>query len=110
MKTLYTLVSSAIILLGGLFVIDSLASWDSFAVVSASAGWAVTVTGILHLFIALGGRSDKPVLWLAVLSGSLLVVLVICGWVFASFAFDWPEVVTVVFTVSATILALVEKR
>lgn len=101
--------SSAIILLGGVFVIDSLLSWDNFAVVSDIAGWAVAVTGVLHLFIALGGHGGKPVRWLAASSGIILVVLVVSGWVFASFGRDWPEIASVALLAIAITLAMVEK-
>jgi hypothetical protein len=106
MKRTYTVVSSGVILLGCGFVVDSLASWDNFAVIAASAGWAVAVTGLLHGLVALDRHGCEAVRWLAVASGGILIVLVVSGWIFASFAREWPEVSSVVFLAAATVLAV----
>ncbi len=106
MKAIYTLVSCAVILLGCVFVVDSLSSWGNFAVIAASAGWAVVLTGLLHLLVALDRHRGEAVRWLAIASGGVLIALVVSGWVFASFARQWPEISSVVFVAAAVALAM----
>ena len=91
MKAVYTLVSCVLVLVGCGFVVDSLANWDNFAVVAASAGWAIALTGLLHALVALG-LSDGSLRWVAAVSSAILVALVVSGWMFASFAREWPEI------------------
>ena len=77
--------SSGGILLGGGFVLDSLEPGDSLAVVAAIAGWALVITGALHLSVALGRVAQGALRGLAVASGAALIVLVVSDWTFASF-------------------------
>jgi hypothetical protein len=69
MRTIYALISSALVLLGCVFVADSFRSSDNLAVIAASAGWAGAMTGLLHLLVALGRHGGEAVRWLAVASG-----------------------------------------
>ena len=109
MKTIYLWISLAVIVLGSGFVIDNLEGWDSFSVVAAIAGWTVILTGLLHLFVALGRETGDAVRWLAAASGTIVTVLVVLGWTMASFARDWPEVSTVILLVTATVLAVARR-
>lgn len=109
MMSAYAIVSSGVVLLGAVFLVDSLTSWDNFAVVAAITGWAVVVTGILHMLVALGRHGGEPIRWLAIASASIVVVLVVCGWVFASFGRDWPEIASVVLMVVANALGTARK-
>ena len=106
MKIIHVLVSLSVVLLGCGFLIDSAGDWDDFAVVAAIAGWAVIVTGALHLLVALERAGNDGVFWLAIASGLVLTALVVCGWTFATFASEWPEVSTVVLLVAATGLSV----
>jgi hypothetical protein len=108
-KTLHASISIAVVLLGLGYVVDALDGWDSFAVVALIAGWAVTVTGVLHLLVALGRAGNDAVYWLAVTSGVVLMATVVAGWTLATFAREWPEVGTVSLLAVATALGIVRR-
>jgi hypothetical protein len=110
MKTAYMVISLALVLLGCGFMVDSLADWSNYAVVGASGGWAITLTGLLHLLVALGRTTGAVVCRLAVASSAVLLFLLVSGWAFASFASEWPEVGLAVLLAIAAVFAIVRGR
>ncbi|TDI98939.1 MAG: hypothetical protein E2O76_07285 [Caldithrix sp.] len=110
MKLAYKFVSSIIVLVGFVFILDSLTSWDSFAVVGASGGWAVAMTGLLHLQVAIGVTRNAAIRWLAVASSLILLSFGVSGWLFASFANEWLELTAAATLLLASVFAITTSR
>lgn len=110
MNLAYKITSSIVVLVGFAFIVDNLSSWDSFAVVGASGGWAVALTGLLHVLVAFGITKDAASRRLAVVSSLILLSFVASGWIFASFAMEWPEITAAATLFLSGVLAMTTGR
>ena len=106
MKLAYRFVACIVVLIGCVFIVDSLSNWDNYAVVGASGGWAVALTGLLHLLVAFSVTENTATRWLAVTSSLILLSFLASGWLFASFAKEWPEISTAVSLLLASVFAM----
>lgn len=110
MKIAHILTSFVVVILGMGFIVDSAADWDNFAVIAIIAGWAVTMTGVLHLLVALDREGSGVMVWLAVASSLMITIVVVLGWTFATFSREWPEVSAVSFLMVASVLSMTTRH